>query len=1365
MGGGLLNLISYGNQNIILSGNPSKTFFKCVYLKYTNFGLQKFRIDCEGSNRKLRETETSTFKFKVPRYADLLMDTYLVMDLPNIWSPILPPTTNNIDNVQPDDPNINRLVVVGGASLLQGGVTIAVSDDGGINWEAANSSDNIFAEGFDVIWLGNLTNPLWVAVGQPYTGVNNNTIVRSTNGRDWTSISNTPFGNNGSGYGIAYDSNNNLLISVGNNDPLDATSTCIGYSNDLGITWTKITNATIDGIVETINNIFDTGGITAISYGNGMWVAVGITSGIYAPYITSNDGINWIGYNTNLWDNKGFNKTSILHCSGNNWIMGGFATNPLPPDIAKGRILISNDNGISWSNTNLPTEDYAPNRVMSLSINPNNNIILGVGQGANIPGGNQQFYLMSSNDNGLNWTNLLNPLNNCGVTNGITGIFWNSTYNRWNLGGGGCENQLAYNNNLEGLGAWSISEPNGGNNLFPANLVSPVEVRNFAQGFLKGNIHPVIPSLPTLTDIWKPYEFKWIKDLGTQLIERVRFTVGGVTIQEFTGQYLRCMVERDFDNTKKDLYYKMTGNISELNDPANAFQRNGYYPNVYPTNIPNFNIVGPEPSIRARKLYIPLNIWFTLASKMAFPLICLNKQDLNIEVDLRPINELFIVRDIETLIYPTTNSPFLAAPDNGFPNIPSASASVGPHIKANFNNQLFKFYRFLQPPTWINKENKKLIVVAGGVNSPTRSSLFAYSLDGKNWITSPEQSIFLFITSIASNKKNFFVATGIKSDNIDNANQFAYSYDGINWLPSPTPVDSIFSDEGEDGGGYQIAYGNNMWVAVGSQIDNVLPGNQFAYSFDGINWLSSPTKSYKIFRAGTCVKYANGMWIAGGLQSNEVDPENTPNQFAYSFDGINWQASPTPNNSVFSWRPNAIEYGNNLWVAAQGWLPDGTTETAYSTDGINWVANPLSSIGLLISSWGSGALAYGNGIWVGVGTRTTQNVLSNEFVYSLNGKEWLPAETPPPNTIFGSDVSGYGMVIWDNTLQLFIATSLAASPNGSQSNQFAYSSDGKNWVSSPTVQGSIYEAGLGLASGYYFDDNLLILEDWEDKRTIWNADIHLISTYAFLSDEEIKVFTNKQQNYLVKQVYYFKHENVVESKKVNLFSTSGLVSDWMWYFQRNDVNLRNQWSNYTNWEYDYQPYSIIDPSGCFDIYSQNIVGTPNAASITINSNSLNPANNPGGYITNYKINGNYRLANQKNIMISWGLSLDGKYRENIQDAGVLDYIEKYTRTSGNAHDGLYCYNFCLQTNPLDFQPSGSMNLTDFNQIEFEVKTHLPTLDPNAQSLTICDPSGNFIAINKSNWRIYDYTYDLYIMEERYNILYFEDAKAHLVYAR
>ena len=36
-------------------------------------------------------TQDSFFTFNVPRYGDLLMDTYLVVNLPNIWSPILQP--------------------------------------------------------------------------------------------------------------------------------------------------------------------------------------------------------------------------------------------------------------------------------------------------------------------------------------------------------------------------------------------------------------------------------------------------------------------------------------------------------------------------------------------------------------------------------------------------------------------------------------------------------------------------------------------------------------------------------------------------------------------------------------------------------------------------------------------------------------------------------------------------------------------------------------------------------------------------------------------------------------------------------------------------------------------------------------------------------------------------------------------------------------------------------------------------------------------------------------------------------------------------------------------------------------------------
>jgi hypothetical protein len=90
MAGGLMNLVATGQQNIILNGNPEKTFWKATYKHYTNFGKQNFRLDFEGTPI-LNLTTESTFTFKVKRYADLLMDCYISVNLPNIWSPIFPP--------------------------------------------------------------------------------------------------------------------------------------------------------------------------------------------------------------------------------------------------------------------------------------------------------------------------------------------------------------------------------------------------------------------------------------------------------------------------------------------------------------------------------------------------------------------------------------------------------------------------------------------------------------------------------------------------------------------------------------------------------------------------------------------------------------------------------------------------------------------------------------------------------------------------------------------------------------------------------------------------------------------------------------------------------------------------------------------------------------------------------------------------------------------------------------------------------------------------------------------------------------------------------------------------------------------------
>ena len=106
------------------------------------------------------------------------------------------------------------------------------------------------------------------------------------------------------------------------------------------------------------------------------------------------------------------------------------------------------------------------------------------------------------------------------------------------------------------------------------------------------------------------------------------------------------MVDRDFSSEKKDLFNKMTGNVAELNDPAHWNARTNNLTgaaNFYPNAVHTTNTDGAEPSIRGRTLYIPLNTWFTLQSKCAFPLVSLQYNELVINVTMRPIQDLFQV--------------------------------------------------------------------------------------------------------------------------------------------------------------------------------------------------------------------------------------------------------------------------------------------------------------------------------------------------------------------------------------------------------------------------------------------------------------------------------------------------------------------------------------------------------------------------------------------------------------------------------------------------------------------------------------------------------------------------------------------------
>ena len=50
MGGGLMQLVAYGAQDIYLTGNPQITFFKVVYRRHTNFSMECIQQTINGAS-------------------------------------------------------------------------------------------------------------------------------------------------------------------------------------------------------------------------------------------------------------------------------------------------------------------------------------------------------------------------------------------------------------------------------------------------------------------------------------------------------------------------------------------------------------------------------------------------------------------------------------------------------------------------------------------------------------------------------------------------------------------------------------------------------------------------------------------------------------------------------------------------------------------------------------------------------------------------------------------------------------------------------------------------------------------------------------------------------------------------------------------------------------------------------------------------------------------------------------------------------------------------------------------------------------------------------------------------------------------
>jgi len=83
-GGGLFSLVAYGAQNVLLSGNPSFTYFYKTYKKYAHFAEESVTFSMDGP-QNLSYDQPIQVRYKFQRIADLVRDIYFTFDLPDIY--------------------------------------------------------------------------------------------------------------------------------------------------------------------------------------------------------------------------------------------------------------------------------------------------------------------------------------------------------------------------------------------------------------------------------------------------------------------------------------------------------------------------------------------------------------------------------------------------------------------------------------------------------------------------------------------------------------------------------------------------------------------------------------------------------------------------------------------------------------------------------------------------------------------------------------------------------------------------------------------------------------------------------------------------------------------------------------------------------------------------------------------------------------------------------------------------------------------------------------------------------------------------------------------------------------------------------
>ncbi len=313
---------------------------------------------------------------------------------------------------------------------------------------------------------------------------------------------------------------------------------------------------------------------------------------------------------------------------------------------------------------------------------------------------------------------------------------------------------------------------------------------------------------------------------------------------------------------------------------------------------------------------------------------------------------------------------------------------------------------FSVPQSWTYAENAQVVGLGStfGVLAQSNGVLlslyddypksrFSISTNGGGTWTSPAEFDDMFYREACFANGTFLAMqsdSGVSTSTLHSA----VSSDGVSWTFSTTTY---------PGGAWSVAYGNGVYVAVGSA-----GTHRVIVSTDGLHWVPYNTLASDV--EWKDITFGDGKFVAVGYgwTASAV--------IATSVNGQSWTPSDSTNAN---W--HQVEYGNGVFLATGS---KGGVKVVRSPDGLHWTTAYAP-----IDDWYFfGALTYADGLffakkYAGINDRYIRGGENTSiYVSSDNGESWTKMTIPDDGTHAIFDLAYHDKRIIASTARGFVVS-------------------------------------------------------------------------------------------------------------------------------------------------------------------------------------------------------------------------------------------------------------------------------------------------------------------------------------------------------